>query len=146
MRSANIIITASLGVLATLLAIYAAPSEGKDLARWAMTLGMFISAAVISYLYCVAFSTNKFNNTIPQVVSLMGYLLSLIMCTISGGSFGVIYHAMEVNSLNFNTAFDFVKTPMLIGYFSSAFLLLITFSYLYFKSKKTIPPEISTSV
>lgn len=138
MRSANIIITGGIGVFATSLAIYAAPVGVKPLANWAMILGIFTSAAIVSCLYALAFITHKFNNTKPQIFALIGYFISLLTVMFSGGSFALVYLLMEQQGLDFLASFNEIKPQILGGYCIAAVIFSITFIYLRKRQKQTL--------
>ncbi|MFI8981150.1 hypothetical protein [Ectopseudomonas khazarica] len=116
MRSANLIITGGIAALSTCLAIYAFPVGTKELHRWALVLGAFASIACISWLFFGALLLSKNNSLKGQTLILLGYVSALVLCAISGGSFGALYFIMHAEKVDFITAFKSTAIVMLGGY------------------------------
>lgn len=105
MRSANLIITGGIAAFTTLLAIYTSPVGGRELHYWAMNLGLFSSAALVSWLFFATLLTFKNNRLKGQLLILFGYAAALACGTISGASFGAIYFIMQAEKTTFSSCF-----------------------------------------
>jgi len=68
MRSANLIITGGIAAFTTLLAIYTSPVGGRELHYWAMNLGLFSSAALVSWFFFATLLTFKSNRLKAQLI------------------------------------------------------------------------------
>lgn len=131
MRSANLIITGGIAAFTTLLAIYTSPVGGRELHYWAMNLGLFSSAALVSWLFFATLLTFKNNRLKGQLLILFGYAAALACGTISGASFGAIYFIMQAEKTTFQAAFQFVSIVMIGGYAIAIGLLAGVCIYLY---------------
>ena len=131
MRSANLIITGGIATFTTLLAIYTSPVGGRELHYWAMNLGLFSSAALVSWLFFATLLTFKSNGLKGQLLILFGYAAALTCGTISGASFGAIYFIMQAEKTTFQAAFQSVSITMIGGYAIAIGLLAGVYIYLY---------------
>lgn len=131
MRSANLIITGGIAAFTTLLAIYTSPVGGRELHYWAMNLGLFSSAALVSWLFFATLLTFKNNRLKGQLLILFGYAAALACGTISGASFGAIYFIMQAEKTTFQAAFQSVSIVMIGGYAIAIGLLAGVCIYLY---------------
>lgn len=130
MRSVNLIITASIAVFSTFLAIYASPVGAKEIYRWALILGIFTSTAFVSWLFFGALLLSKVNDLKGQALILIGYASALVLCSISGGCFGTLYFIMYAEKVDFITAFKSTAIVMLGGYTTSAAIFGCALFYL----------------
>lgn len=131
MHSANLIITGGIATFTTLLAIYTSPVGGRELHYWAMNLGLFSSAALVSWLFFATLLTFKSNRLKGQLLILFGYAAALACGTISGASFGAIYFIMQAEKTTFQAAFQSVSITMIGGYAIAIGLLAGVYIYLY---------------
>lgn len=130
MRSANLVVTGGIAVFATLLAIYTSPVGTRELHYWALNLGMFSSAACISWLFFIVIALSKSNNLKGQLFILLGYAAALTLCVISGGSFGALYFIMYAEKVDFLTAFKSTAIVIIGGYTIATTILVGTLLYL----------------
>jgi hypothetical protein len=130
MRSANLVITGGIAAFTTVLAIYTSPVGTRELHHWALSMGMFSSAACISWLFFVVLYSFKNNNLKGQVFILLGYALALVVCLISGGSFGPVNFVMHAEKVDFFTSFKNFAPIIIGGYAIATAILLGTVIYL----------------
>jgi len=116
MRALNLVLMLTIAALSTALAIYTAPIGSRPLAHWAMTLGMFSSAATASWLFALLTAWRATDRLKLQLGILVAYAACLLFSVIAGGSFGVVYYVMEAEKIDFAAAFDLAKTSILGGY------------------------------
>ncbi|MCJ0972996.1 hypothetical protein MST27_06400 [Pseudomonas sp. PS1] len=131
MRSANLIITGGIAAFTTLLAVYTSPVGGRELHYWAMNLGLFSSAALVSWLFFATLLAFKSNRLKGQLLILFGYAASLACGSISGASFGAIYFIMQAEKTTFQAAFQPVSITMIGGYAIAIGILAGVYIYLY---------------
>ena len=131
MRSANLIITGGTAVFTTLLAIYTSPVGDRELHYWAMSLGLFSSAALVSWLFFATLLAFKSNILKGQLVILLCYAGALACSTTSGASFGAIYFIMQAEKTTFQSAFQSVSIVMVGGYAIAISVLAGVCVYLY---------------
>ncbi|WP_312956648.1 hypothetical protein [Pseudomonas songnenensis] len=131
MRSANLIITGGIAAFTTLLAIYTSPVGGRELHYWAMNLGLFSSAALVSWLFFATLLNFKSNRLKGQLLIFFAYVAALACGTISGASFGAIYFIMHAEKTTFQVAFQSVAIVMIGGYAIAIGLLAGVYIYLY---------------
>ncbi|WP_289535737.1 hypothetical protein [Pseudomonas sp. SO81] len=131
MRSANLIITGGIAAFTTLLAIYTSPVGDRELHYWAMSLGLFSSAALVSWLFFATLLTFKSNKLKGQLLILLSYAGALICSIISGASFGTIYFIMQAENTTFQSAFQSVSIVMVGGYSIAIAVLAGVCIYLY---------------
>ena len=137
MRSANLVITGGIAAFTTFLAIYTSPVGTRELHHWAMSLGMFTSAACISWLFFTAILLSRSNNLKGQLFILLGYASALALCAISGGSFGALYFIMHAEKVDFITAFKSTAIVILGGYTIAA--AIFGGALFYLKRQKSLP-------
>lgn len=140
MRSANLIITGGIAAFSTFLAIYASPVGTKEPHHWALILGMFTSIAFISWLFFGALVLSKSNNLRGQIFILLGYASALLLCAISGGSFGALYFIMHAEKVDFITAFKATAIVIISGYTIAA--AIFGGALFYLKKQTSLPQSV----
>ncbi|MDY0250306.1 MAG: hypothetical protein RBR45_09685 [Pseudomonas sp.] len=126
MRFANLVIMGVLALMASGLAFYTAPVGARSLSHWAMTLGLFSSAAVVSWLFMAVIVLSKRTPTAIQLVVLLIYAIALLCSSVAGASFGVIYHVMDTRNVGFLTALSDAGLIIFIGYGVSVAVFLLS--------------------
>lgn len=130
MRSANLIITGGIATFTTVLTVYTSPVGGRELHHWALSLGLFSSAALVSWLFFASLTIFKSNNLKGQLLILLGYGGALACSTIAGASFGVVYVVMQAENSSFQAAFHSVAIVTLGGYAIATSILIGACVYL----------------
>ncbi|UUY07354.1 hypothetical protein LRS11_16195 [Pseudomonas sp. J452] len=134
MRSANLIITGGIATFTTLLAIYTSPVGDRELHYWAMNLGLFSSAALVSWLFFAALLIFKSNKLKNQLLILLGYAGALACGTTSGASFGAVYFIMKAENTTFQSAFQSASIVIIGGYVIALVVLAGVCIYLHKQS------------
>ena len=130
MRSANLIITCGIAIFTTSLAIYTSPVGDRELHQWALSLGLFSSAALVSWCFFATLAICKSNNLKGQLLILLGYGGAMACSMISGASFGVVYVVMQAENTTFQAAFHSVAIVLVGGYAIATAILIGTCFYL----------------
>jgi hypothetical protein len=139
MRTLNLSLISATGAFALLLTIIALPTLGeRPLSHWALTVGAFSSAALISLFYFIAPLISESDNRKSQKIILASYLTSLILSTITGAFWSVVGHVMETESVDFKTAFWHVEIMVYGGYFITTLIFISTIIYLIKQRKKSV--------
>ena len=138
MRSANLIITGGIATFTTLLAIYTSPVGDRELHHWALSLGLFSSAALVSWLFFASLTMFKSNNLRGQLMILLGYGGALACSMIAGASFGVIFLAMQAQNTTFISAFRSVAVVIVGGYAIATAILIGACVYLKIANTKRL--------
>lgn len=139
MRTLNFILISAIGVFTLLLTLIAMPTLGeRPLSHWALTMGMFSSASVVSLLYAAASLIPPTAHKKSQTVVLATYFPTLVISVITGAFWGLVGHVMETQKTTFETAFYNVNTIIYCGYGVAALIFIGSLIYLI----KQIPIEI----
>jgi hypothetical protein len=124
MRTLNLSLISAVGAFALLLTAVALPTlDDRPLASWALVVGVFSSASVVSILYFVAALIPSTLHRRSHSVILATYFPALIIGAITGGFWGIVGHLMEAEKLAFGAAFE-PAMPIIYGGYSLAALIL----------------------
>lgn len=89
MHKLNLRLISCIGVCALLLTIIALPTLGeRALAHWALTVGAFFSALVISLLYVITALIAVKSHKASHTIILATYIPALVICSITGALWG----------------------------------------------------------
>lgn len=131
MRSLNLFLLLIIGACALLLILIALPTFGhRPLAHWAMNVGIWVSALVISLLYLGAWLIAPAKHQKSQVVIISTYLPALLIGLLTGAMWGAVGHVMQTEDLDFTSAFDGAGSLIYIGYLLVFIITISTALYL----------------
>lgn len=126
MRSLNLWLISFICACALILALMVLPTFGQQpLAHWALNVGVWVSALVISLLYLGISLIAPSEHQRSKVVLLSTYLPTLLIGLPTGTLWGAVGHLMQVEGLEFKEALDSAGSPIYIGY---SLVLIITIS------------------
>lgn len=137
MHKLNLRLISCIGVCALLLTIIALPTLGeRALAHWALTVGAFFSALVISLLYVITALIAVKSHKASHTIILATYIPALVICSITGALWGIVGHLMETEKVDFYTAFSSIEFILYSGYALTVLILACTLTYVV-KQRRT---------
>lgn len=99
---------------------------------------MWLSAAVVSALYMVSWLLASKVQGRPHFVVLWTYMPALVISLITGASWGVEGHVMEIEKADFATAFDYSMLIFSVGY--GLVVMLYCIALIYVIRKRNVLP------
>lgn len=139
MRTLNISLISATGAFALLLTSIAYPTLGeRPLSHWALNVGAFSSASLISLIYIITSLIPPLNHKKSHSVVLATYFPCLIVATFTGAFWGIVGHVMETEKVDFETAFWHAEIMIYSGYLLAAVILSSTLCYLIKQRRNSV--------
>lgn len=106
----------------------------RPLSHWALNVGMFSSATLVSTIYSASVFISPSSHRKSQLVILLSYFPALIISIITGSLWGLVGHVMETQNLGFKIAFEESGTMIYGGY--SIVMLVYSCTAIYLASQR----------
>lgn len=144
MRTLNISLISATGAFALLLTSIAYPTLGeRPLSHWALNVGAFSSASLISLLYIFTSLIPPLDHKKSHSVVLTTYFICLVIATFTGAFWGVVGHVMETEKVDFETAFWHVEIMIYSGYILTTAILSSTLFYIIKQRRNLVQAAVS---